>query len=314
MGTIAGGDRLRRDHGHRAIVRAVYVGRTIPIISIWRYDRLNMLFFAAYSGLVCAAHIELGVEVLGIPFLAVGTLGTAVAIMLGFKNNSAYGRWSDARQAWGGIVSVSRNFGSMVGAYIADPEARQGLVRRQIAVVHALVGHLRRQDVDGGLHRLLQPEDRERVAGARNVPVQLIHRQAQHLRQAMGDGNEGSFFLMAAIKDMYTLAGRAEGIKNTPLLRHYSYFTSLFVKVFVYLLPFGFVADLGWLTIPIHVVVATMFYMLDGVGALTEDPFENNFNDVPMSTLCRTIEIDLREQMGEADLPPALEPMGEVLM
>ena len=36
-------------------------------------------------------------------------------------------------------------------------------------------------------------------------------------------------------------------------------------------------------------------------------------NDVPMTAICRTIEIDLREMLGETDLPPKLAPIDDIL-
>ena len=292
----------------------MYVAKTIPLASIWRYDRKNILFFSAYSGLICFADLELGMSFLSMPFVAVGTLGTAVAIMLGFKNNSAYGRWTDARATWGSIVSASRNFGSMVAAYVEDAEVRRELVHRHLAIVYALAARLRHLPDDEHLARWLSREEQAAIVGASNRSVQLIHRQAVRLREASRHDSNAGFFLMPGINELYALVGAAESIKTTPLLRHYSFFTSLFVKVFVFLLPFGFVGALGWSTVPLTVLVGTMFYMLDGVGGLTEDPFENNFNDVPISALCRTVEIDLRTQLGEVDLPPQLEPTDGVLM
>ena len=45
-----------------------------------------------------------------------------------------------------------------------------------------------------------------------------------------------------------------------------------------------------------------------------EDPFENFVNDVPMTALCRTIEIDLRQMLGETDLPEPIGPVNDILM
>jgi predicted membrane chloride channel (bestrophin family) len=84
---------------------------------------------------------------------------------------------------------------------------------------------------------------------------------------------------MATIKDLATFQGGSERIKNTPLMRHYSWFTTAFVWLFLLLLPFCFV-DLGWKMIPLVVVVSAIFVMLDRAGTFTETPFSNNFNMV----------------------------------
>jgi putative membrane protein len=50
------------------------------------------------------------------------------------------------------------------------------------------------------------------------------------------------------------------------------------------------------------------------VGDYSENPFEGLGNDIPMLALCRTIEIDLKEMLGETDLPPSIKPVNDVLM
>jgi ion channel-forming bestrophin family protein len=39
------------------------------------------------------------------------------------------------------------------------------------------------------------------------------------------------------------------------------------------------------------------------VGAILDAPFSNTVNDVPISAICRGIERDLLEQVGEPTLP-----------
>lgn len=45
----------------------------------------------------------------------------------------------------------------------------------------------------------------------------------------------------------------------------------------------------------------------------TGQPFEGSMNAVPVTALSRTIEIELRELLGEADVPP-LGPVDDVLL
>lgn len=49
-----------------------------------------------------------------IPWTPIALIGTAVAFVIGFQNNSAYGRIWEARKIWGGIVNTSRTFGMFV--------------------------------------------------------------------------------------------------------------------------------------------------------------------------------------------------------
>ena len=94
----------------------------------------------------------------------------------------------------------------------------------------------------------------------------------------------------------------------------------IFVGIFIFLLPFGLVTEFhdlsewgAWLSIPFTVIVGWVFLMMELVGDYSENPFEGLGNDIPMLALCRTIEIDLKEMLGE-ELPPAIQPVKNVLM
>ena len=123
------------------------------------------------------------------------------------------------------------------------------------------------------------------------------------------------------INEFYTLQGQNERIKKFPFPRQYGGMSSVFVGIFIFLAPFGLVtefAKLGeagiWLSIPFTVIVSWVYLVMELVGDYSENPFEGMGNDVPMLSLCRTIEIDLREMLGETDLPPEVEPIKGVLM
>ena len=53
---------------------------------------------------------------------------------------------------------------------------------------------------------------------------------------------------------------------------------------------------------------------MEQVGESTENPFEGSANDVPISQMSRTIEIDMREMLGETDLPPALQAKNNIIL
>ena len=95
----------------------------------------------------------------------------------------------------------------------------------------------------------------------------------------------------------------------------------LFVMIFVFLLPLGMVSEFSklgdwgtWLSIPFTVLVAWVYLMMEMVGDYSENPFAGLANDIPMLSLCRTIEIDLREMLGETELPASIEAKNGVLM
>ena len=50
---------------------------------------------------------------------------------------------------------------------------------------------------------------------------------------------------------------------------------------------------------PFSILVYWVFVTIGQVGHISENPFEHRMNDVPMSALCRALEIDLRQMLGE---------------
>jgi len=87
------------------------------------------------------------------------------------------------------------------------------------------------------------------------------------------------------------------------------------------LLPFSMIPELMkvnelsfWLSIPITALIGWVYVVMEMVGDYSENPFQGMANDIPMLSLCRVIEIDLREMLGETDLPPSIEAKNNVLM
>ena len=175
------------------------------------------------------------------------------------------------------------------------------------------------------ISELLAKEEREIICAQANSATQLLRWQSEELKQVVEQHQLTEEFrlmgMMDLITEMYTLQGKCERIKNTPFPRQYAYFSAVFVFIFVVLLPFGIVGQLAsretpmiWLTVPVSIVISWIFWTMEAVGDSSEDPFENFINDVPMTALCRSIEIDLRQMLGETGVPSPIEPENDILM
>jgi putative membrane protein len=82
----------------------------------------------------------------------------------------------------------------------------------------------------------------------------------------------------------------------------------MLVNFFCILLPFGLVEGLGLLTPVASTSLSFIFITLDRIGRDIETPFENSVHDTPMTSLSRTIEINLRQLMGDHH-PKELSPV-----
>ncbi len=174
------------------------------------------------------------------------------------------------------------------------------------------------------LKKFLPIDEYERLINYKNTATQIIDQQSQDLKQLREDDIIDDFRHMELQKllgDFYTFQGQCERIKKFPLPRQYGSMSLVFVGIFIFLLPLGMVSEFAklgefgvWLSIPFTVLVGWVYVMMELVGDYSENPFEGLGNDIPMLSLCRTIEIDLREMLGETELPEPVQPINGILM
>jgi putative membrane protein len=269
---------------------------------------------------VTLAYVYLPHPWLNLPVLPMSLLGSALALFLGFRNNNAYNRWWEGRTLWGAMVNASRSFGREVYSLIDDrPETqdlRRTLVTRQIAYVHALRCHLRGQTPCEEIDEFLAPDVAEKVRAFNNTPNAILNGSAAMLADAETKGWIDSFRriqIESLLVDMSNAQGGMERIKNTPLPREYAYYPTLFVHAFCILLPIGLVDTLTIFTPLASTVVGFMLLAMDRIGADLQDPFANRAHDVPLTSICRTIQIDLEQLIGKAAPATPLKPVHNVL-
>jgi putative membrane protein len=174
------------------------------------------------------------------------------------------------------------------------------------------------------LKNFLPEAEHDRLVGHVNTATQIINEQSRALTQLREQDLIDDFRhmeLTTLLRSFYTLQGKNERIKKFPLPRQYANMSRYFVGIFIMLLPFSMIPELMtiggwglWLSIPITALIGWIYVMMEIVGDYTENPFQGMANDIPMMSLCRVIETDLREMLGETDLPPAVKAKDGVLM
>lgn len=293
----------------------------LPWNRVWPQvsKRLSVLFLfdLTVSLLYSVAHWEF----ISQPSLPLVSIGSAITVFLAFRTNSAYGRWWEARQLWGALVNSSRSVARQALTFIRpqgstpdDPPSSlsKEIVMLQIAFVCALRCHLRKQNPFPELTGLLDEAVVERLRQHKNVPAGIMLESGKRMRAAFDRGWVDSYRWVAmdkTLSDLTDVQGACERIKNTPLPRQYDYFPRLLVSGYCLLLPFGLVGGLGMLTPVASTTISFIFVLLDQLGREIETPFENTVHDTPMTALSRTIEINLRQLMGETRVPPEVQPV-----
>lgn len=296
-------------------------------IAVVRYLWIELLASTLLSVAVFFLYHNEHLQKVSLPFSVAAILGSALAIFLAFRNNNAYNRWWEARTLWGGIINNSRIFARQIIANVdnaatigkastAEVEVyKQELIYRQIAFAHALRLHLRRENIWEELQHLLSTEEFNALSQKNNKPNYLLQVQGIRIKEGMRKELLGAFdniSLEPTLAGFNNFQGACERIKNTPLLRQYHFFTKLFLLVFMAILPFSLIADFSKmgvpaLMVPLSILVSFVFGVMGKVGEVNEDPFENRITDIPMTSMCNTIERDLKEMLGETELPRKLE-------
>lgn len=163
------------------------------------------------------------------------------------------------------------------------------------------------------------------VMKRKNQATQILKLQSDSIKKAFDEGYIDDFRHMELAKlleTMFTLQGKCERIKNFPLPRQYATANHWFVLLFITMVPLALVGAFEasqvhriWWTIPVTVIIGWVFIVWDQIVDYSENPFEGLFTDIPMNSLSRTIEIDMREMLDETDLPgPVALTPGEVMM
>lgn len=262
----------------------------------------------------CAVTITYYVLPFKAPELPLTIFGSALALFLGFRSNSAYQRWWEGRTLWGAMINASRSLSRATRNFLPDPQARdlkREIVKRQIAYVNALRCQLRRLPIGEDVTAFLQEKDKGHALARANPANGLLDSTGRRIDIARREGWIDTIQqtqMEAVLVDIANAQGGMERLKNTPLPIQYRFLPTLFTHMFCILLPIGLVETLGFATPLGSTVAGLMFLAVLRIGDDLVDPFANSVHDVSLNAMCRTIEIDLLQSIGD----PAPQPVTPV--
>ncbi|MDX2248355.1 MAG: bestrophin family ion channel [Bacteroidia bacterium] len=261
----------------------MHAGRNFSLKEVLLWTRREIFVFTLISFFPALFYKVFGWEWLSIPWLPIALIGTAVAFLIGFKNNATYDRLWEARQIWGAIVNSSRTWGIMVKDFVSNKHAaiplseaelkqlHAKLIYRHIAWLTALRFQLRQPRIwenqiqnynaeyrkrflipeyettlENELTPLLSDEEKKYVLNKKNIATQLIGLQSQNLRELMDKGLIEDFRHMemtSVLAAFYDHQGKCERIKNFPYPRQFATINLFFVRMFIALVPFGMLQE-----------------------------------------------------------------------
>ncbi len=328
----------------------MYVKRNYGFWMTFNWSKWPFIFGTIYGLAICMIAYFLEIN-LSIPWSPISIIGIAVAFYLGFKNNSSYDRTWEARKIWGSIVNNSRTFGAAVVSFVQmedAPKVQKELLYRHVAWLTILRHQLRvsrpwehvnerakgykspsisedsNAKLDEELNAYLSRDEIEALENKSNKAIQILKIQSQRLQdlrdeEAFEDFRHMEFHKL--ITTFYEDQGKSERIKNFPFPRQYASTALWMTVVFSFFVPFGLLnvfQDAGdglfWLCPLLSGLIIWIFFLMEKIGDYSENPFEGSYNDVPITSIARGIEIDLREMINDANIPKPEEAENGFLM
>lgn len=301
----------------------MYTPAANPISTLWAVARelwAHFIVIVLYVATIEYLDIRYGLERLEFPDTMVAILGTVIGLLLAFRTNSCYCRWWEARTLWGAIVNDSRTWTRQLCEFISPTSDDAKLVvkrmsYRQIAWCYSLSRSLRTEEPIQDLKGLLPASEIREVAG-KHVPNMLLLQQGRELQQLKRRGQLETFEFIELEKTLLRLTnamGGCERIRNTTFPRSYTRMINLMIYLFVIFLPFGLV-EVPWFgLVSTSISFAIAFLMVDRVSIFLQDPFSNRPSDTPTQSISRTIDINIREMLGETELPQKFVAVNGIL-
>lgn len=170
----------------------------------------------------------------------------------------------------------------------------------------------------------LSKEETARLGAYKNIATHLLDKQTEQVQALFQQGELNmmqQMELQKIVNSFYEEQGKAERIKRFPFPRQYGGYSIVFVSIFVFLLPFGIVGEFSklgdvyvWLSVPVGVIIGWVYVVMEMIGDYSENPFEGLANDIPMFSICRTIEIDLLQMIGDTDIPAPVQAKDDLLI
>lgn len=276
-----------------------------------------ILITSVYTLLVLGLEEYFGDHIYKISGQIGSVFGLAVAFFLGFRMNSAYDRWWEARKIFGELTNNTRSFVAKIYAYLGNEQhfiepvkINRNLKATKIIELIALYVRQLKNEMHGNFHPAF---DKHTIELFSEFKVNAENKISNEILIAITKDIEDNFAasariekgdLMQHINRFYDIQGKAERIRNTPFLMIYSAFTKLIVNFYVILIPL-FIGDIDlggedsgfeFLAVPIMVIISTAFLTINKLANLFGEPFsENRKTSVTIDEICKTIEQNCNE-------------------
>lgn len=275
-----------------------------------RFDLLIVLIIGLITNLLTVLVNEYLPEM---PLTIPTFLGTAISILLSFKMNQSYDRWWEARKVWGAIVNDSRSFVLQLQSFLdhTDSETLRKLAYRQIAWCYSLGQSLRGLNPLEGVDSLLSAEDNTTLLNHTNKPLAILQLNARDIRELRLQGAIDVFRHVQLDNTLVRFCdsmGKAERINGTVFPSTYRHFLHFLIYLFVITLAIALKDVEMIFEIPLLLLIAAGFLLIEKSAFHLQDPFRNRPSDVSVTAIARTIDINIRQLLSEESVPEPIQP------
>ncbi len=240
-------------------------------------------------------------------------IGTAISILLSFMLNQSYDRWWEARKIWGNIVNDSRSFVLQLTSLVAkDNEVTiKKIAYRQIAWCYSLGQSLRGLDPIEKIGDYISADEIEELKHHNNKPLALLNLHAKTIKELKGQNQLDIFSQLQLDNTLIRFCaaqGKAERIKTTVFPVTYRIFLHATIYLFVVTLSISLKDVAGLFEIPLLIFISSAFFLLEKSATHMQNPFDNRPSDTAMTTIARTIEINIKQLLQQETLIITSEP------
>ena len=273
-----------------------------------KFDITAILIYAIVVGIADQYGFLSKIE---IPIAMSAIIGTALSLLLAFRTAQAYERWWEARIIWGAIVNDSRTLIRQVKQFLPEKDTKivQDFAYRQIIWCYVLGESLRKLSYSKKVYDYVK----EHKLSKNNIPNAIINQHSEALSK-LEISDFKQIQIDSTLSRLCDSMGKCERIKNTVFPKSYSLLVHFFIYVFASLLPIGLDDKYVLVEIFLTALIPIIFIAIERTAIILQDPFENVTTDIPMTSLAITIEINIKELIGDTDLPIVEKPKSFYIM